>query len=95
MLVGAASFLGAARGTAVLPTRPGRPRDKAKVEAAVLVVERWILARLRHRSFYSLAELNAAIADLLKRLNGNGNGRNSMYARNAPPLFCPHRGKVP
>jgi transposase len=56
-------------GTAVLPTRPHRPRDKAKVEAAVLVVERWILARLRHRRFYSLAELNAAIGELLKRLN--------------------------
>jgi transposase len=56
-------------GTAVLPARPYRPRDKAKVEAAVLVVERWILARLRHRQFYSLAELNAAIAELLRRLN--------------------------
>jgi transposase len=56
-------------GTAVLPTRPRRPRDKAKVEAAVLVVERWILARLRHRWFYSLAELNAAIGELLHRLN--------------------------
>jgi|RhiMethySRZTD1v2_1073278.scaffolds.fasta_scaffold39239_2 transposase len=56
-------------GTAVLPTRPRRPRDKAKVEVAVLVVERWILARLRNRRFYSLSELNAAIADLLRRLN--------------------------
>ncbi len=56
-------------GTAVLPTRPRRPRDKAKVEAAVLIVERWILARLRHRRFYSLAELNAAIGELLRRLN--------------------------
>ncbi len=56
-------------GTAILPTRPRRPRDKAKVEAAVLIVERWILARLRHRRFYSLAELNAAIGELLKRLN--------------------------
>jgi transposase len=56
-------------GTAVLPTRPHRPRDKAKVEVAVLVVERWILARLRHRRFTSLAELNATIAELLKRLN--------------------------
>jgi transposase len=56
-------------GTAVLPTRPRRPRDKAKVEAAVLVVERWILARLRDRRFYSLAELNAAIGELLRRLN--------------------------
>jgi transposase len=56
-------------GTAVLPTRPRRPRDKAKVEVAVLVVERWILARLRHRRFYSLADLNTAIAELLKRIN--------------------------
>jgi transposase len=56
-------------GTAVLPTRPRRPRDKAKVETAVLIIERWILARLRHRQFYSLVELNAAISELLKRLN--------------------------
>jgi transposase len=56
-------------GTAVLPTRPHRPRDKAKVEAAVLIVERWILARLRHRRFYSLTELNAAIGELLHQLN--------------------------
>jgi transposase len=38
--------------SAVLPTRPRRPRDKAKVEAAVLIVERWLLGRLRHRVFY-------------------------------------------
>src|SRR5712691_8040693 len=56
-------------GTAVLPTRPRRPRDKAKVEAAVLIIERWILARLRNQRFYSLAELNAAMGELLKRLN--------------------------
>src|ERR1700726_2811832 len=56
-------------GTAVLPARPRRPRDKAKVEVAVLIIERWILARLRHQRFYSLTELNAAIGDLLKRLN--------------------------
>jgi hypothetical protein len=47
-------------GVAVLPARARRPRDKAKVEAGVLVVERWILAALRHRSFFSLHELNAA-----------------------------------
>ena len=52
-------------GTAILPTRVRKPRDKAKVEVAVLIVERWILARLRHRRFFSLAELNAAIAELL------------------------------
>ena len=56
-------------GTAILPARPRRPRDKAKVEAAVLIVERWLLGRLRHRRFYSLAELNAAIGELLHRLN--------------------------
>lgn len=56
-------------GVAVLPARVRRPRDKAKVESGVLVVERWILARLRHRSFFALAELNQAIALLLERLN--------------------------
>src|SRR5512147_2733379 len=55
--------------TAILPARPRRPRDKAKVEAAVLIVERWLLGRLRHRRFYSLAELNAAIGELLRLLN--------------------------
>ena len=43
--------------------------DKAKVEAGVLIVERWLIGRLRHRVFYSLAELNAAIGELLQRLN--------------------------
>ena len=56
-------------GVAVLPARVRRPRDKAKAEVAVQVVERWILAALRHRTFFSLAELNAAIAELLERLN--------------------------
>ena len=56
-------------GCAVLPARPRKPRDKAKVEAGVLLVERWILARLRHRRFFSLAELNAAIRELLEDLN--------------------------
>jgi transposase len=55
--------------TAILPTRARKPRDKGKVEGAVLIVERWILARLRNRRFFSLAELNAAIAVLLKDLN--------------------------
>ncbi len=56
-------------GTAILPTRARKPRDKAKVEVAVLVVERWILARLRNRRFFSLAELNQAIAELVADLN--------------------------
>jgi transposase len=54
---------------AVLPARPAHPRDKPKVECAVLVVERWVLARLRNRRFFSLGELNAAIAELVTDLN--------------------------
>src|SRR5258708_19063764 len=56
-------------GTAILPARPRKPRDKAKVEGAVLIIERWLLGRLRNRRFASLAELNAAIADMLRQLN--------------------------
>jgi transposase len=55
--------------TAILPARPYRPRDKAVAETSVLVVERWILARLRNRQFFSLEELNAAIRALLTDLN--------------------------
>ena len=53
-------------GVAVMPARPYKPRDKAKVESAVGVVERWILAALRHRKFFSIGELNEAIAELLR-----------------------------
>ena len=56
-------------GAAILPARPRKPRDKAKVEQAVLIIERWLLGRLRHKIFYSLAEVNAAIADLMAHLN--------------------------
>ncbi|MGI8405006.1 MAG: IS21 family transposase [Thermomicrobiales bacterium] len=56
-------------GIAVLPARPYKPRDKAKVENAVLIVERWILAALRHRKFFAVAELNEAIEELLGHLN--------------------------
>jgi len=55
--------------TTVLPTRPRKPRDKGKVEGAVLIVERWILARLRNQQFFSIAALNGAIAELLVDLN--------------------------
>ena len=54
--------------TAILPTRTRKPRDKAKAEVAVLVVERWILARLRNRRFFSLSQATAElIADLNTR----------------------------
>ena len=56
-------------GTAILPAGPDRPRDKPVVESGVLLVQRWILARLRHRQFFSLLELNAAIGELLVDLN--------------------------
>ncbi len=56
-------------GTAALPARPYKPRDKAKVEVAVQVVERWILARLRKQTFFSLFDLNLAIRQLLTALN--------------------------
>lgn len=56
-------------GIAAMPARVGKPRDKAKVEAGVLVAQRWILASLRNRKFYSLSELNAAIRELLEKLN--------------------------
>ncbi|XXY25764.1 IS21 family transposase [Sorangium sp. So ce233] len=56
-------------GVTVIPARPRKPRDKAKVEGGVLIAQRWILASLRHRTFFSLAELNDAIALLLERLN--------------------------
>src|SRR3990170_5670638 len=52
-------------GTAIIPARVRRPKDKAKVEVGVQMVERWILAALRNRTFFSLAELNEAIRELL------------------------------
>jgi hypothetical protein len=61
--------LAAHYGTTIMPARPRKPRDKAKVEAAVLIVQRWILARLRNRRFFSLAELNVAIRILVDDLN--------------------------
>jgi len=71
-------------GTAVIPARPYKPRDKAKVEVGVQVVQRWILARLRNRRFFSLAELNQAIRELVIQLNdrpmrGWGTTRRALY----------------
>jgi len=56
-------------GMGVVPARPYKPRDKAKAESAVQVVERWIIAAVRNRKFFSLAELNQAIRELAQRLN--------------------------
>jgi transposase len=56
-------------GMAILPARVRKPRDKAKVEGAVLIVERWILARLRHHTFFSLGQLNVEIERLMRDFN--------------------------
>jgi transposase len=61
--------LGRHYGTAIVPARPRKPRDKSKVEVAVLVAQRWILARLRNERFHSLDALNARIAELRDALN--------------------------
>jgi len=63
-------------GTAIMPARPYKPKDKAKAENAVLIVERWILMRLRHHVFYTLFELNAHIKVLMTDLN---NRQQRMY----------------
>jgi transposase len=72
--------------TAILPARPGKARDKAKVEAGVLVAERWIVARLRHQTHFSLASLNRAVGELCDALNervmrGYGSSRRELFER--------------
>jgi transposase len=62
--------LGRHYGTTILPARPKSPRDKAKVEAGVLVAERWLLARIRNETFTSLGALNARLSELTADLNG-------------------------
>lgn len=56
-------------GFGIVPARPYKPKDKAKVESAVQVTQRWIVAALRHRKFFSLEEVNVAIRELLTKLN--------------------------
>jgi len=58
-------------GVGILPARPRRPRDKAKVEAGVRFAQTWLLGRLRHQTFFSLAEANAAISLMLDRMNAH------------------------
>jgi transposase len=81
-------------GTAVVPARPGKPKDKAKVESMVLVAQRWILARLRHRTFFDLGELNEAIWELLEELNSRplqklGVSRRELWERLDRPALLP------
>jgi transposase len=56
-------------GTVIMPARPRKPRDKAKVEVGVQVATRWIAAKLRKRTFFSLTELNVAIRELVEQIN--------------------------
>jgi transposase len=72
-------------GAAILPARPAKARDKAKVEVAVQVVERWILARLRHETFFSLVALNTRIRELLTELNAR---RMRRYQASRQELFA-------
>ncbi|MFZ3583581.1 IS21 family transposase [Loktanella sp. DJP18] len=80
--------------TAVVPARPHKPKDKAKVEGAVLLVERWILARLRNRQFFSLGDVNAAIRPLLDQLNDKvsrhlGASRRQLFEQLDKPALKP------
>ena len=81
-------------GAAVIPARVRKPKDKAKVESGVLVVERWILARLRKRTFFSLDELNRAIRGLLEDLNNRsmqklGRSRRELFEKLDRPALGP------
>jgi transposase len=79
---------------AVVPARVRRPKDKSKVEVGVQVVERWILARLRDRTFFSLAELNQAIREWLDEINGRpmrhlGQSRRELFESLDKPALAP------
>jgi len=81
-------------GVAIIPARVRKPRDKAKVEVGVQVVERWILARLRNQTFFSLAILNLTIAQLLEELNNRpmrhlGKSRKQLYEELDLPALRP------
>jgi transposase len=82
-------------GTAIVPARPHKPRDKAKVEVAVQIVQRWILARLRSDTFFSLETLNARIRTLLEELNARpmkklgGTTRRELFERFDRPALRP------
>lgn len=81
-------------GTAVIPARVRKPKDKAKVEVGVQVVERWILARLRKHTFFSLADLNRVIRELLDELNGRlmrhlGRSRRELFEALDRPALRP------
>ena len=86
--------------TAVVPARPYKPRDKAKVEVGVQLAERWIIAKLRNRTFFSLGELNAAIRACVDHLNARvsrhlGASRRDLFERLIARPSRPCRRAVP
>ncbi len=86
-------------GIVVIPTRVRKPKDKAKAEVGVQIVSRWILAILRNRTFFSLEEINRAIAELLWQLNERPfkklpGCRRSRFEELDKPMLRPHPGKV-
>jgi transposase len=86
--------LAAHYGCAILPARPKKPRDKAKVESGVLVTERWIAAALRNRTFFSIAEANRAIRERVAWLNNRpfkklAGSRASLFAELDRPALRP------
>jgi transposase len=89
------SDLGRHYGTAIVPARPRKPRDKAKVEVAVQVAQRWILARLRNETFFTLSALNERIGELLAELNARpmkrlgGKSRHELYESLDKPALLP------
>ena len=81
-------------GVAIIPARVARPKDKAKVEVAIQLVERWILAPLRNRTFFSMEELNAAIFEKLYELNNRpmkalGKSRRELFELLDKPALNP------
>ncbi len=88
-------------GTVVLPARPYKPKDKSKAELSVKLVQRWILAKLRHRQFFSLHELNQAIWELLEDLNNRkmrhlNKSRRELFEELDQPVLkaLPERGYI-
>jgi transposase len=79
-------------GTAIIPARAGKPRDKAKVEVGVQIAQRWILARLRNQTFFSIEALNERIAELVEELDrrvmtGYGASRRDLFEKVEKPAL--------
>jgi transposase len=89
-------------GAVVIPARVRHPKDKARAEASVLLAQRWILATLRNRTFFSLAELNAGIREQQDALNDRpmkklGVSRQQLFEqidRSALKPYIPHISTV-